>query len=217
MSDISKQLTQVADQLRALSTNGLIYTDDPYQIERYQKIKKLSAQLLSIADSRPQHEIEHILFEDIAYKTPMSTVDTAVFDECGQILLIQRADSGKWALPGGACDVGEPPSTGAVREVWEETGYVASVSALLGVFDSFVWHDTTSSRHMYHFLFGGYVVGGEAKTSLETLDVRWFSADDAPWDTMSSTHPARIRHAFQWYTDRTTVAFFDPTDWTPSA
>jgi ADP-ribose pyrophosphatase YjhB (NUDIX family) len=49
------------------------------------------------------------------------TTDAAIFDHSGRILLIQRADNGRWAMPGGAAEVGETPSEAVVREVREET------------------------------------------------------------------------------------------------
>lgn len=39
-----------------------------------------------------------------------------------QVLLIERSDNGKWALPGGFLDPGESGLGAARREAWEETG-----------------------------------------------------------------------------------------------
>ena len=47
----------------------------------------------------------------------------AMADDAGEMLLIQRVDSGLWAAPGGAFDVGETAAEGAVRECHEETGW----------------------------------------------------------------------------------------------
>src|SRR3954469_12708823 len=40
----------------------------------------------------------------------------------GQILLVQRADSGVWLYPTGWADIGYSPSEIALKEVAEETG-----------------------------------------------------------------------------------------------
>jgi hypothetical protein len=45
-----------------------------------------------------------------------------VVDEVGAILLQRRRDTGQWALPGGAQDIGETAAECAVRECLEETG-----------------------------------------------------------------------------------------------
>jgi len=216
MTDFAIELTQIAELLRALSNNGLQYTDDPYQIERFHNILSLSARLLSMVDGRPLDEIERIFFDDLDLRTPFAVVDTAVFDGQGRILLIQRADNRLWAMPGGACDVGESPATGAAREVWEETGYVVEISDLIGIFDSRLYKDLTS-RHLYHLLFAGEPTGGAAQTSIETLDVRWFPLDAIPWPELSPGHEVRIRHALAWRADSSAFPFFDREGWRPPA
>ncbi|MGP6172751.1 NUDIX hydrolase [Corynebacterium sp. A21] len=50
-----------------------------------------------------------------------------------EVLLVKRADNGKWTPVSGICEPGEEPSLTAVREVKEETGIQAQVEALLGV------------------------------------------------------------------------------------
>lgn len=52
----------------------------------------------------------------------------------GSVLLLQRARTGHadgmWSLPGGHLEAGEPARAGALRELAEETGLVASVADL---------------------------------------------------------------------------------------
>lgn len=50
-----------------------------------------------------------------------------------EVLLVKRADNGKWTPVTGICDPGEEPHHAAVREVEEETGVVVTPAALLGV------------------------------------------------------------------------------------
>ena len=57
-----------------------------------------------------------------------------VQNDAGQVLLIQRSDNGRWALPGGGHDVGEFISDTVVREVWEETGIKVEVIELSGIY-----------------------------------------------------------------------------------
>jgi len=213
-AELSRELTQIATQLRALSSNGLQWAEDPYQVERYHEILRLAARLLSLVDGRPSAQIAHQFFADIGLRAPFGVVDTALLDAAGRILLIQRADDKLWALPGGACDVGEAAATAAAREVWEETGYRAEITQLLGVFDS--RHcGTRTSQHLYHLLFTGQVIDGEATTSRETIDVCWFAPDAVPWDALSPGHPRRIRFALTWRADPAPAPFFDWEDWQP--
>jgi 8-oxo-dGTP pyrophosphatase MutT (NUDIX family) len=202
------RLVEIAEQLRALSNNGLHWSDDPYQRDRYRQILTLAAELLGMVEARSLPEIERIFHTDLEMRTPSAVVDTAVFDDAGRLLLIQRADNQLWAMPGGACDVGETPPASGAREVWEETGYVVEITTLLGVWDSRRC-GSRGSRHLYHLLFAGRVTGGAPTLSIETLDIRWVEPAALPWDQLEPGHAPRIRHALAWYANSQTPPYFD--------
>lgn len=212
----SLQLVRLADELRALSNAGLMFTQDPYQIERYHRIVEIAAELLSLAHADSAAEIHALFLEDMTYATPYSVVDTAIFDEMGRILLIQRSDTALWALPGGACEIGESPSTAARREAWEETEVVVEIDGLVGVFDA--RHTGTATlHHLYILLFAAHVVGGTPRVTRETLDIRWFAPTDIPWDALHGHHGARIEQALRWHNDPLSAAYFDREAWAPKA
>lgn len=61
------------------------------------------------------------------FDQPRMTVDAAVFNERGELLLIQRGHPPEgWALPGGFVDVGETLEAAVARELREETALVAT-------------------------------------------------------------------------------------------
>ena len=72
-----------------------------------------------------------------APKSPRLTVDAWVRDPRGRLLLVRRGGKpfkGKWALPGGFCEVGERTEECGTREVEEETGVRVRIGELLGVY-----------------------------------------------------------------------------------
>ena len=213
---LTHELLLIADELRSLANNNLIYTDDPYQIQRNRRVLELAARLQSLADARPAEEIQRIFSENLGYLTPLATVDTAVIDAEGQVLLIRRSDNGLWAMPGGACDVSESPAAAAARETWEESGYVVEVTRLLGVFDSRLSGDA-NGRHLYVILFAAVPVGGEARPSNESTEVRWFRWEEIPWDALSPGHNRRLQHAMQWWLNPNTRPYFDWAPWQPGS
>ena len=206
---MAARLAQIADQIRAMSNNGLHYGKDPYDIDRYQRLLGLAAEIMSMVATQPLAELQRVFANDIDLRTPLAGVDTAVFDDAARVLLIQRADNHKWAMPGGACEVGDTPAENAAREVWEETGYQIEVAAFLGVFDNLRRQPPSRNRHGYLMLFRGKVVGGAATLSNETLAVQWFPLEAIPWDNLSPGHVERLQHAVQWYRNPTTPPYFD--------
>ena len=59
---------------------------------------------------------------------------TVVVANDRQVLLVRRVDNGKWALPGGAVELGESVPQTAVREAREETGIDVEVCGIVGIF-----------------------------------------------------------------------------------
>lgn len=130
--------------------------------------------------------------------TPMVGCDVFVLNHNHELLLIQRADNGLWALPGGCHDLGETPQECAERECREETGYDVVVTDLLGVYSSNRYEYLTypwKENEFCHLLFRARLVGGSSKTSIETLNVAWFAESSLP--KFSDGHEVRIQYGFE--------------------
>jgi 8-oxo-dGTP pyrophosphatase MutT (NUDIX family) len=195
--DPQSRIAQIGDELRAMAANGLYFSTDPYDLERYRRLRELAASLLGLVDSRSTMELQRIFHEDVEVHTPTLAVDGAVFDPDSRLLLAQRADSGLWCMPGGAADVGESPSAGAVREVREETGLDVRATRVIGVFDNRTFGLPSIARHAYYLVFECEVLGGSLTPSIETTAFRWASEDEAMALPLFRTHLKKIPAAFQ--------------------
>ncbi len=114
--------------------------------------------------------------------TPMVMGDALVINDAGEILLIQRADSGMWAAPGGAFDVGETAAEGAVRECHEETGWRVEPLALIGLYDS-RRVETRVGHHVYHLSFLCRPLSLDRSVpshAMESLNMGWFAEEELP-------------------------------------
>jgi ADP-ribose pyrophosphatase YjhB (NUDIX family) len=205
---VSSELGELAELLQHLGMDGLEQSQDSYHRLRFDTVVQLAASIRSLAASEHLSGIERAAWHDLESSTPLAGAECAIFDELGKLLLIQRADSHTWALPGGGCDVGEAPATTSAREAWEETGYLVEITHLLGVHDGRLC-GSPGHHHLYHFVFGAQVTGGEATLSGETLAVQWMAADEIPWDALHPGHEPRIRSALARAAKSATSPFFD--------
>jgi ADP-ribose pyrophosphatase YjhB (NUDIX family) len=120
---------------------------------------------------------------------------TAVVLDAGHVLLVRRADNGRWAPVTGILDPGEQPAVCAAREVLEETRVVARVQRLVSVHaDDPVTHANGDRAQYLDMTFRcAYVSGTAAVGDDESLEVQWFPLDVLP--PMSSPARARIEAA----------------------
>ncbi|MDT0304331.1 NUDIX domain-containing protein [Streptomonospora wellingtoniae] len=103
-----------------------------------------------------------------------------VADDRGAILLQRRRDTGQWALPGGAQDIGESPAQCAIRECEEETGVIAEVTGFLGVFSDprhIVAYTDGEIRQQFEVAYIGHPIGGAPRVNDESDGVEWVLPD----------------------------------------
>lgn len=105
-----------------------------------------------------------------------------VFDDEERVLLVRRADNGRWALVTGCLEPGEQPALGTVREVFEETGVVAAVERLISV--EALPPDVCPNGDQVQWLdlaFQCRAVSGAARVNDdESIEVGWFRLDALP-------------------------------------
>lgn len=121
----------------------------------------------------------------------MTGVSAVVRNDQGDVLLVRRADTGRWALVSGILEPGEQPAVGLAREVEEETGVVAEVEALTGVWTLPELTYPNGDRAQYLDLcFTARHVSGDARVNDdESLEVGWFATDALP----DLPHRTRVR------------------------
>jgi ADP-ribose pyrophosphatase YjhB (NUDIX family) len=206
----AEQVAFWADRLRDISAMGLHFSKNFHDLEAFRGVQTIAMEMMAVATGASFEELEPLRASVFARPTPVAMGDAAVIDEEGRILLIQRADNGKWAMPGGALEVGETPAEGVEREALEETGVPCRAVSLVGVFDS-RFCGSLSSHHLYQFVFlCEPLEAGESEEpshAVEVMDAGWFPEDGLPED-LDPGHVTRIPEAFRvWHGDQR--VFFD--------
>jgi ADP-ribose pyrophosphatase YjhB (NUDIX family) len=188
-TDFTRDLLRWSEALAGIARTGLGFTQVLYERERYEEILKVAADIRAAAEDALEirRETDHFVQEWMesvgegvpGYVTPKLAIGAVVGNDRGEILLVQRADSGIWLYPTGWADVGYSPAEVAVKEVEEETGIQCEPVQVLAVIDGLRMGFTRFG--MYMVLFHCRAVGGELKRHpLETADVGWFSPESLP-------------------------------------
>ena len=190
--DFTRDLIRWSETLAAIARTGLGFTQNLYERERFAEVLHVAADIKAAADEalEVRRETDHFVQEWMdsvgegvpGYVTPKIAIGAIVGNEAGEILLVQRADSGIWLYPTGWADAGYSPSEVAVKEVLEETGIECEPVQLLGVVDGQRMGFTRFA--MYLLLFHCRATGGDiAAHPLETSGAGWFSRDELPFPT----------------------------------
>ena len=105
-----------------------------------------------------------------------------VVDDRNRILLQRRTDSGNWALPGGAMDIGETLAESAIREVKEETGFDVRIERIVGIYSDpghVFAYDDGEVRQEFSICLACAITGGSLQVSSESTAVEFFTFEEA--------------------------------------
>ncbi len=199
---------QWAREIQSLSQTGLTYSDNDYNTQRYERLMEIAAEIIQSYTGLPKGPVLHNFRIQPGYATPKVDVRGAVIRD-GKILLVQERIDERWSMPGGWADVGELPSEMVVREVWEESGFQVEVSKVIGVYDANRSGMPMEFYHAYKIVFLCEIVGGEARSSNETLAVDFFGFDDLPPLSSERTHERHLMEVLAHLQDCNRPAAFD--------
>jgi 8-oxo-dGTP pyrophosphatase MutT (NUDIX family) len=168
------------DEVQAIARSGLHYSENPFDRERYTKLLA-AAQREYVARTALDSSAVRERFEtEIGYVTAKVGADAAVFDDQDRILLVHRADDGKWGLIAGWVDPNESPERTVVRELAEEAGLQGRVDGLVGVF----FREASAGEHPHgtvSIVYRCSIMGGRPTPQLhEVTEVAWRAIDDVP-------------------------------------
>jgi len=187
-------------ELQAIAQSGLAYTPTEYDRERFERLRELASEMMAAGSDEPAEKIERLFAAEGGYATPKVDVRGAVFDDQERLLLVREtADRGRWTLPGGWADVNQTPAESVLKEIGEESGYAARVTKLAAVWDRTRQGHGGGAFSCWKFFFVCAVTGGEARTSTETSEVRWFREDELPGDEELSTSRVLKRQLRRMY------------------
>ncbi|WP_420432208.1 NUDIX hydrolase N-terminal domain-containing protein [Candidatus Poriferisocius sp.] len=178
-------LRRWSEALAGIARTGLAFTDNQYEQERFEEVLHVAADMAATLstgwtpDNFVAEWMKSVGDGVPGYVTPKVAVGAVVGNDDGEILLVQRADSGVWLYPTGWADVGYSPSEVVVKEVLEETGIQCEVERPIAIHDGLRRGFTTVP--MYSMVFLCRAVGGQLDPHpLECRNVGFFGPDNLP-------------------------------------
>jgi ADP-ribose pyrophosphatase YjhB (NUDIX family) len=177
------------DEIQTIARIGLNFTTNLYDRERYERLLDLVTAYYGRALDLPPVAVRQRLVGELGYITPKVGAHAALFDAEGNILLVRRADDGRWCLPCGWVEPNEAPEETVVRETREEIGLDVRVRTLTGVF--------TRKAHggygPHSAIAVGYLcelIGGCLQPSHEVCEGRYLRIED-----VSDWHEKHLEYA----------------------
>jgi ADP-ribose pyrophosphatase YjhB (NUDIX family) len=189
------------DEVRAIATTGINFTESPFDRERYERLLELVAHEYEALVAGADGEVLARLRSELGYITTKVGAEAAIVDDDGRMLLVHRVDDDCWGLISGWVDAGEAPAETVVRELQEETGLHGVVDELVGVIAR-----PASARNGPHgsiaVVFLVSLTGGEVRLAThEVKALEWRDLDDV--ERWHKNHEELARAALaRWHTRR---------------
>lgn len=195
----SEKLIGLAQRMRALSQNGLVYSLSEYDTERYEELTALSDQITALATGLEPDDVARSYHPAKEYVTPKVDIRAVVFNEKDEILLVREKADGCWSLPGGWSDVGYSPKEVAVKEVSEETGLEVRPVRLLAVMDMSKHPHPRIPYYVYKFFILCELRGGSFTETFDILGKGFFRLDELPPLSLERVLPGQIQQMYAYY------------------
>lgn len=196
-----------AIELQSLAQAGLTYCKDPFDRERYERIREITAEMLSDKTDVPVEKVKELFCNETGYQTPKIDTRAAIFRD-GKILLV-RENNGKWSLPGGWCDVNVSVGENAVKEVSEEAGLDVTADRIIAVLDRAKHNLPVYPYGVCKIFVRCSVIGGSFKKNTETTGFDWFDEENLPVLAEEKNNAEQIKMCFEAYRNPQLPVIFD--------
>lgn len=197
-----------AIEIQSMAQAGLAYTNNVYDIERYERLREISAEIISEKSDLSLEKTKDLFCNETGYQTPKIDTRAAIFKD-DKILLVHE-NNGTWSLPGGWCDVLESVKSNTVKEVREETGLDAVAKKIIAVQDRNKHNKPIYAYGVCKIFVLCDVISGKFEKNIETTEIKYFSLEDLP-DNLAEekTNKEQIEMCFKALKDANWQVQFD--------
>lgn len=196
-----------AKELQFIAQAGLTYSKDAFDIERFERIREISAEILSLQSGLPLEKIKNLFCNEEGFQTPKLDSRAAIFKD-NKILLVKEKNS-TWSLPGGWVDVNQTIKTNTVKEVKEEAGLDVETIRIIAVQDRNLHNLPLYAYNVCKVFVLCEVKGGAFQPNIETVESGYFNLDEIPPLAEEKNNREQVEMCFAAYHDKDWVVQFD--------
>ena len=197
-----------AIEIQSLAQSGLAYTDNVYDIERYKRLREISAEMLSEKTDLSIEKVKGLFCNETGYQTPKIDTRAVIFKD--NKILLTHENNGTWSLPGGWCDVLESVKSNTIKEVKEETGLDVEAIKVIAMQDRNKHNKPIYVYGVCKIFVLCNVIGGEFIPNIETTEIKYFSLEELPNNLAEEkTNKEQIEMCFKAYADKNWQTQFD--------
>lgn len=196
-----------AIELQSLAQAGLTYGKDVYDRERYERIRDISAEILSYKTDISVEKVKNLFCNEVGYQTPKLDTRAAVFEH--EKILLVKENNGRWSLPGGWVDVNLSVKENTVKEVKEESGLDVTADRIIAIQDRDRHNLPAYAYGVCKIFVLCSVLGGEFEKNIETTEFRYFNKAELPELATEKNTKEQIEMCFNAYYNKDWIVEFD--------
>lgn len=196
-----------AQEIQSISQAGLEYSRDPYDIERFERLREISVEILSEYTNLDSKIIADLFANESGYQTPK--IDVRAVVNKGDKLLFVRENNGKWSLPGGWADINYSARENVKKEVKEEAGINVEPEKIIAVFDRNKHYDDNYPYSVYSIFIKCKYIDGTFIRNIETTAAEFFPKDEIPGLCKAKITQKQLDACYAFIEGRSREVIFD--------
>lgn len=197
-----------AIEIQSMAQSGLAYTNNVYDIERYERLRDLAAEMIAEKSDIPIGKVKDLFCSEKGYQTPKLDTRAVIFNK-GKILLTHE-NNGTWSLPGGWCDVLESVKSNTVKEVKEETGLDVEAVRVIAIQDRNKHNTPVYAYGVCKVFIQCEIIGGKFVENIETTGFDYFDLNNLPENLANEkTSKEQIEMCFTAFNNANWQTYFD--------
>ena len=204
---LQPQWLEWAKELQFLAQTGLTYSKDVFDIERFERIREISAEIISAQSELSLEKVKELFCNETGFQTPKLDTRAAIFKE-DKILLVKERN-GTWSLPGGWVDVNQTVKSNTEKEVEEEAGLKVEATRIIAVQDRNMHNVPPYAYNVCKVFVLCEILSGHFQPNIETTESDYFRLEELPLLAEEKNNEEQIKMCFSAYHDKNWQVLFE--------